>query len=310
MRVRHGVTAVLAVGVMAFGALPAQASAAALVAEPTVTSAEYPDDGAWHPGAGLPGSFTFDAGGDGAVVGFYYGNTDPAGTFVAADHPGGSATVSYTPQASGPDDLYVASVDSVGNRSPQHVHHFYVESTEPRVSGPRETGVGVPAEFGFSPGMADVVSYTYRIDDGPETTVAASAGTTTADVVTAALGYHTLKVWSTTSTGLRSGTAGTSYTASDAPLVASTDYPDSEAGGGPGVTGVFALTPRSPGVVGYVYYVNWDFDNPTVVPAGADGRASFTFTPDASGFYPFQVYSRTADGTQSKVGRDYYVMVR
>ncbi|MFC3447854.1 hypothetical protein [Amycolatopsis speibonae] len=78
----------------AFSAAPAQASATSLIAEPTVTSAEYPDDGAWHPGAGLPGSFTFDANGDSAVVGFYYGKTDPAGTFVAANHDGGSATVS------------------------------------------------------------------------------------------------------------------------------------------------------------------------------------------------------------------------
>ncbi len=298
-----------AVGLLAFGAAPATASAAGLVAEPTVTSAEYPDDGAWHPGAGVPGSFTFGAGGDDAVVGFYYGDSDPATTFVAADHPGGSATVSYTPQAYGPDDLYVASVDGAGNRSAQHVHHFYVQSTEPLVDGPRETGVGVPAEFRFSPGMTDVVSYTYRIDNGPETTVAASDGTTTADIVTANLGYHQLKVWSTSGAGLRSGTAGTSYTASDAPLVASTVYPDSRAGGGPGVAGVFTLAPRSPGVVEYVYYLDWDYDNPIVVPAGADGRASFTFTPDASGFHDLEVHSRTAGGSRSSLGREYYILV-
>ncbi|WP_410593710.1 hypothetical protein [Amycolatopsis sp. lyj-23] len=311
MRVRPRVFAVLAAGVLALGAAPAQASADTLVAEPTVTSAEYPDDGAWHPGAGVPGSFTFGANGDDAVVGFYYGNSDPATTFVAADHPGGSATVSYTPQSSGPDNLYVASVDGAGNRSAQHVHRFYVQSTEPRVSGPRETGVGVPAQFRFTPGLADVVSYTYRIDNGPETTVAASAGgTTTADVVTANLGSHTLKVWSTTGTGLRSGTASTTYTASDAPLVASTVYPDSQSGGGPGVPGVFTLTPRTPGVVDYVYYLDWDYDNPIVVPAGADGGASFTFTPDASGFHDLEVHSRTAAGTQSNVGREYYILVK
>ncbi|WP_103351146.1 hypothetical protein [Amycolatopsis sp. CA-128772] len=310
MEIRHGVTALLAVGVLSSGAVPAQASAATAIAEPAVTSAEYPDDGAWHPGAGVPGSFTFGADGDDSVVGFYWGNTDPAGTFVAADHPGGSATVSYTPQASGPDDLYVASVDSAGNRSPQHVHHFYVQSTEPLVGGPSETGVGIPAEFRFSPGMADVVSYTYRIDDGPETTVAASAGgTVPANIVTAARGFHRLNVWSTTSAGLTSGTAAKGYRASDAPLVESTDYPDFVGSGGPGVTGTFTLTPRTPGVVEYVYYFYEDWDNPTVVPAGPDGRASFTFTPGASGFYPMQVYSRTADGTQSALGRDYSIAV-
>jgi hypothetical protein len=79
--------------------------------------------------------------------------------------------------------------------------------------------------------------------------------------------------------------------------------------GGPGITGVFTLTPRTPGVVEYVYYFYWDWDNPTVVPADADGRASFTFTADASGSYPMQVYSRTADGKQSNLGRDYYIVV-
>ncbi|GAB3145154.1 hypothetical protein GCM10027258_35200 [Amycolatopsis stemonae] len=311
MRVRQRFTVLVVTGVLASIAVPAQASAATAIAEPTVTSAEYPDDGAWHPGAGIPGSFTFDAHGDDAVVGFSYGTTDPAGTFVAADHPGGSATVSYTPQASGPNDLYVASVDGAGNRSPQHVHHFYVQSTEPRVTAPRETGVGVPAEVRFSPGIPDVVSYTYLVDNGPGTTVAASAdGTASADIVTANLGSHTLKVWSTTGAGLTSGIASTTYTASDAPLVASTDYPDSVSSGGPGVAGVFSLTPRTPGVVEYVYYLYWDWDNPTVVPAGADGRASFTFTPGASGFYPIEVYSRTADGTQSNLGRDYYIAVK
>ncbi|MBB5856072.1 hypothetical protein ACFQ05_24675 [Amycolatopsis umgeniensis] len=310
MRIRQRLTALLAVGVMAFSAAPAAASATSLIAEPTVTSAEYPDDGAWHPGAGVPGSFTFDAGGDSTVVGFYYGNTDPAGTYVAANHIGGSATVSHTPQTSGPNDLYVASVDSAGNRSPQHVHHFYVKSTEPRITGSRETGVGMPAEFRFSPGIADVVSYTYRIDDGPEATIAAAAGTTTiANIVTATRGSHRLYAWSTTGAGLTSGTASWIYVASDAPRVASTDYPDSQSSGGPGVTGVFTLTPRMPGVVEYVYYLNEEWSNPIVVPAGADGMASFTFTPAASGFYPIQVYSRSADGTRSSAGRDHYIVV-
>ncbi|RSN63752.1 hypothetical protein DMH01_13270 [Amycolatopsis sp. WAC 04182] len=310
MKLRRRFTALLAIGVVAFSAAPAQASATSLIAEPTVTSAEYPDDGAWHPGAGMPGSFTFNANGDDAVIGFYYGNTDPAGTFVAADHPGGTATVSYIPQTSGPNDLYVASVDSAGNRSPQHVHHFSVKSTEPSIRGPRETGVGLPAEFQFTPGMADVVSYTYRIDDGPETTVAASAGaTTTANVVTASKGFHRLYVWSTSGAGLKSGIANRPYTASDAPLVASTDYPDSQGSGGPGISGVFTLTPRTPGVVEYTYYFDEDWSKPTVVPAAADGTASFTFTPAASGWYSVKAYSRTADGTRSEGSRDYYIVV-
>jgi hypothetical protein len=310
MRIRRSATVFVVMGVAALGVAPAGASTLTQIAEPTVTSVEYPADGTWHPGAGVPGSFTFGADGDGAVVGFYYGNFDPASTFVAADQPGGTATISYTPAFSGPNDLYVASVDSAGNRSPQHVHHFYVQSTEPGISGPHQTGVGIPAEFGFTARIADVVSYTYKVDNGPESTVPAVAdGTTTADVVTADIGSHTLSVWSTTGAGLKSGTATWSYVAREEPLVTSEDYPEYESSGGPGIPGVFTLTPRMLGVVDYVYYLFEDWDNPTVVPAGPDGRATFTFTPAASGFYPMQVYSRTADGTSSRTGRDYYVIV-
>jgi hypothetical protein len=136
-------------------------------AEPTVTPADYPNDGAWHSGAGIPGSFTFTAHGVPDVAGFYYGGFNPPSAFVEADHLGGSATISYTPQQSGPNDLYVVSVDRAGNRSPRHIHHFYAQSTEQRVTGPRETGLGMPADFGFSPGLADVVSYTYQLTSSP-----------------------------------------------------------------------------------------------------------------------------------------------
>jgi len=304
---------VVAAGVMAGGSVlisaPAEAAAGA-IAEPTVTSADYPDDGAWHLGAGVPGSFTFGANGSSEVAGFYYGDVDPPGTFVPADQPGGTATVSYTPESSGPNDLYVVSVDAAGNRSPRHVHHFYASSTEPRVTGRHEVGLGIPASFSFTPGLADVVSYTYRIDNGPETTAPAAAdGTLTTDITTTGRGSHSLYVWSTTGAGLKSGSARWTYSTNDAPLVASDDYPEYGSGGGPGVPGVFTLTPQMPGVVDYVYYWFWDWDNPTVVPAGPDGRATFTFTPTDPGFQVLVVQARTADGTYSNLYREYYFTV-
>jgi hypothetical protein len=64
-----------------------------------------------------------------------------------------------------------------------------------------------------------------------------------------------------------------------------------------------------PNVVEYIYYFNEDWDNPTVVAAGPDGRATFTFTPAAPGFYPMQVFARAADGTLSANSREYDFMV-
>jgi hypothetical protein len=64
------------------------------------------------------------------------------------------------------------------------------------------------------------------INGGTEVTVPAAAdGTETVGVSTTKLGYNNLTVWSTTSTGLRSSTGSWSYTATDAPLVASDVYP-------------------------------------------------------------------------------------
>jgi hypothetical protein len=276
---------------------------------PTVTSTDYPADGAWHGGGGIPGSFTFTANGVADVAGFYYGGIDPPSTFVAADHLGGSATISYTPH-SGPNDLYVISVDRAGNFSPRNIYSFYARPTEPMVNGPRETGLGMPAQFTLSPRMADVVSYTYRLNNGPEATLPVAAdGTATVSITTTRLGYNILTVWSTTSTGLTSSTVNSGFFVTDAPLVASAVYPESGSGGGPGVPGTFTFTPRMPNVAGYVYYFDWDFSNPTVVAAGPDGQATFTYTPTTAGYRTMNVYARAANGTLSTNSRDYSFIV-
>ncbi|HEU5473088.1 MAG TPA: hypothetical protein VFV67_20775 [Actinophytocola sp.] len=72
---------------------------------PTVGSTDYPENNP-YPGVGapgLPGRFTFDANGSADVVGFRYGEFF-ASTFVAADRPGGSATVEFAPRGQGTED--------------------------------------------------------------------------------------------------------------------------------------------------------------------------------------------------------------
>jgi hypothetical protein len=264
---------------------------------PTVSSPDYPADGNWHGGAGIPGTFTFTANGVEDVTGFYYN-----GTYVAADRLGGSATVSYAPQSSGPNALFVSSVDRAGHRSPEYIHHFYVQATEPLITIAPMIGVGIPEPFGLAPRMADVVSYTYRVDDGPETTIAAGPdGTATGTAVAPTLGTHTLYAWSTTSTGLRSGTARQTLRTNNAPLVTSDVYPMHGSGGGPGIPGTFFLTPRTLNVVEYSYTFFEDWENIVTVPAAPDGTASFIYTPSEPGFYDMNVWSRSADGTSSNI---------
>src|SRR5439155_2385644 len=75
---------------------------------------------AWSDGVGRAGGFRIDS--DGAsdhgvndVVGFLWGPTNPPVTAVAANAMGGSATVNYTPDHAGINDLYARSVHRAGH---------------------------------------------------------------------------------------------------------------------------------------------------------------------------------------------------
>jgi hypothetical protein len=102
-------------------ALTAPASAAtvhsstAALPAPSVSSSDYPAN-ACAGGIGRPGRFTFSANGDTDAVGFRYGADFPF-VNVAADRPGGSATVTITPNTSGVLKVAVESVDAAGDTS-------------------------------------------------------------------------------------------------------------------------------------------------------------------------------------------------
>jgi hypothetical protein len=63
---------------------------------------------------------------------------------------------------------------------------------------------------------------------------------------------------------------------SDVPVVSSTDYPENTQSGQPGT---FTFSSLAPGITGYQYTLD---NGPTViVPAGADGTAQVSLTPEA-----------------------------
>jgi hypothetical protein len=102
---------------------------------PTIVSADgrYPPGPVfpWPDGVGKPGTFTLGSNGasDGGVndvVSYLWGDTPAPAIPVAAAGPGGSATVSYTPNHPGPNDLYARSVDRAGNLGPVARYQFFV----------------------------------------------------------------------------------------------------------------------------------------------------------------------------------------
>ncbi|MFE7584367.1 DNRLRE domain-containing protein [Streptomyces gardneri] len=91
---------------------------------PFVSSAAYPQDGAWHGGGGTPGAFTFTpASGTTDLAGYVYSLDGAAAVTVTATGP---ATVSITPAADGHRTLKVQTKDKAGNVSTAVTYDFLV----------------------------------------------------------------------------------------------------------------------------------------------------------------------------------------
>ncbi|WP_216215783.1 hypothetical protein [Amycolatopsis aidingensis] len=271
---------------------------------PGISSADYPEGSGppGHGGAGIPGTFTLAPNGVSDVVGYYLDYT-----YVAADEPGGGATVSYTPQYAGPVSVNVYSVDRAGNRSPSRRYSFWVADTGPRIACPREIGVGLPAECTLTATEPDAASFTYQVGDGPETTVPAVDQAATIEVVASDVGSLTLRAWSTSAEGVRSGFRTETLRARDSPKVHSEVYPENEKGGGPGIPGEFVFEPGRTDVASYWYRL--DGGEKVDVPAGPDGTATVTITPETSGFHDIEVASVSADGQRSRSTASYFFNV-
>lgn len=275
---------------------------------PTVSSAVYPSGSTAGGGPGVPGSFSFTANGSADVVAYeyrFYPEGDGNWRSVPGDGPGGSAVVEYTPADSGYQSVSVRSVDSAGNRSYETYYSFAVLETRPFVFSsmyPAEYpnlagGIGVPGVFDFQSNLPGVVSYAYRLDDGPESTVAAGADRRASVTITPTSGGdHVLRVVSTSADGQVSPPRDYRFTVDTGPLV-----------GGPGMVVIgsvnhFPLTPRMPDVVAYEYWFQDSQNNSTpveTIAAGPDGTAELVWTPTTSQEKWLRVRSRDADGTLS-----------
>lgn len=297
---------------------------------PPGVSSNYPTNGA-PPPAGTLAHFTFSAAGVPDVAGYLYAWNNPPGVpgFTTGDHGqpiytspldqpggvhavhlGGPATVDLSPPRAGPNTLYVESIDRASNVSTPTAYQFFVPDTSPSITvGGGVPSVGQPTTLTFAPNPAlgPVDSYTYQVNFGPATTVAAGRdGKATVTVTSTQLGQFGVTVRSHSPNGWVSSEADWTVIVSNAPRVSSDVYPELDpsgtgpGGGGVGIPGTFVLAPGTSGVVSYVYSVDWG--DAATVAAGPDGRASFDYTPDTAGFHEIEVYSVTADGGQS----DYY----
>ncbi|MEU6023377.1 hypothetical protein [Micromonospora sp. NPDC047134] len=214
----------------------------------------------------------------------------------------GSATLTYTPGRAGYQTLEVTSEHPGGTTSETRRYSFVVKSNEVSVSGyyhewsPRG-GIGVPGQMSFhSELFPEVVEYLYRVNDGPEQTVAANTqGRSTSVAVTPDRnGSNTLYVRQRLRDGYLSPVAEYVFLVGTAPLVVSPEYPNGQWGGGAGVAGQFTFSGGTTGIVEFEYRIG--AEPPVTVPA-VNGAATVTWTPPNAGTYQMSVRGRTGDET-------------
>ncbi|MEU7526389.1 hypothetical protein AB0A74_11675 [Saccharothrix sp. NPDC042600] len=274
---------------------------------PTVTSTVYRED-AGPPGdggEGVQGDFTFGAGGDEDVVAFEYSGHAVGSGRVAADRPGGSATITTTPATDGPVSIEVSGVDRAGNRSPARSYRYWIRTTAPFVQMPIFQ-LGVPADVVLTANQTGATAFVYTLDNGPEQTVPVGADGTGRATFTFYAGQseHPFKVWTVDASGFKSGVTDWEI-----------DVPQYEpevwiSGPYPVVVGdrvvVQARTfrTRPGGITAYVFQVR-DGDEVTV-PVGADGVAHYEYAVTAPGFHLARAASVNAAGVRSGWGEDYF----
>jgi hypothetical protein len=285
-------------------------------AVPVASSDLYLTGDQWNPvgGLGVPGKFTFSPSGSTDVVKYDYmfrnisqDNTEVDWTSAAADSIGGTATITFAPRDTGLYEVVLRSADSAGNYSYNNDQLFTVRDIRPYVWStlyPNTTtnpdgNVGVPGVFELSPGLTDVVSYTYRLENGPSETVDADAdGKAQVTLAPTHGGPNVLYVRNTDKSGQTSTDREYQFSVDTAPVI--TGDGRSPLVGSPSS---FTLTPRLAGTTSYVY---WFSDNQgqqvgdkITLPAEPDGTGKFTWTPKTSAELGLNVQSIDGAGTIS-----------
>ncbi|MGW6443918.1 hypothetical protein [Lentzea sp. NPDC055074] len=249
---------------------------------PVVTTTDFPGTG-----AGLPGTFILDAGGDEDAVSFVYEGIGFHGT-AHADRPGGKATITVRVATAGSNRLDVRSVDRLGTPSEPTRHDFWVRPSWPAVTVPQgEIALGTVVDVQFRSVERNVTEFVYEINGVPgTTTVPAVDGAAAVKVRVTDPWVTRLYVRAKNSDGdLTQAGVGEIHVAPSEPVVTKD-----------GALVTFA--PGMPGVTEYLYRVNAG-DEQTVA-AGPDGTVTL---PIDFGDFPFpsvEVSGRTADGLVSR----------
>lgn len=250
---------------------------------------------------GTPRQCTLSPSAGSDVTGYVYSFDGGPSTTVS---PGsdGTATVTVTPVSSfGHDTLNVQAKLSNGNLTGSNNFDVQSNTAMPTVTqSATEVPVGTGVQFTFTAVLPGSVSFTYTASgQQPITVPAGTDGTATVTVTPAFEGFEDVSVYSTSASGVKSGSADTDLVVDgNEPDVSSAQFPDFSSNNQPGTAGTFTFSSAVPGVTSYTYA--FDGGDPVTVPAGADGTASVTLTTTTANPQVLIVTSTLPDGSTSE----------
>ncbi|MGX7829115.1 CBM96 family carbohydrate-binding protein [Actinokineospora sp. 24-640] len=260
----------------------------------------------YHPEVGSPVDVVLSARQPAAVTFTYTVGGGPE-TTVPVD-PSGPTTVTLPSIAFPGPEIRAWTTNAAGQRSGVSSTQVHVNGVAPEIEvTPRTQVAGLPVELSARATQTGAVTLTYWLRGGPRTTVPlGSDGTLHTTFTTGLTGPLTVYATTTNAAGVESAPAQ-DYFSSDSgtPTVTSTDYPQHQEAGGPGIPGSFTFTSPRPGVTAFRYALG---DEEQEV-AAVDGTATVRITPMSPAPYYVRVWGVGAEGliTGEKL---YYITVR
>ncbi|MCO1596189.1 hypothetical protein M8C17_13550 [Micromonospora sp. RHAY321] len=214
----------------------------------------------------------------------------------------GTADLTWTATETGLDGLRIQSRDADGALSEPRWQPISVDGAAPTVTRTGDAYAGTPSTFKARSQMANIVEYvaTLNSDEATKQVLKPAAdGSVTFGFTSMAIGHNYVIVVARDAAGVQTDSGSSVWTTTDEPQVTSTDFPTT--GTGRLATGTFTFRSTLPDPVGYLYSIN---SEPYVaIPAQADGTATLTWTPTASGPQSLDVRRVNAVGFPSAIAR-------
>ncbi|PZG13392.1 hypothetical protein C1I95_23795 [Micromonospora craterilacus] len=233
------------------------------------------------------------------------GGQNPEHTVTVPARADGTAEFQwYLDDTSSSFNLYAQSRDADGKLSEIRTLWTRPDPAAPRLTRTGGQDVGKPTTFTARTGMPGVVAYDVTFRDGATTTersvAPAADGSATFTVTPTRAGEMWVSVTARNAKGLTTDASQDSWRVIDFPYISSTDFPLGILGEyGRKAPGDFQLTARLPGTTAFEWRTGAEW---ATLPAGPDGKATLTWTPDRTGSFTMLVRSVTADGTRSNIG--------